>query len=219
MSPTGYFLYSTKLLPLILYGKTLNFFNKFFSIYNYLFRFFCLFGFQWTFWGSYPLVGPSGLEPPTSCLSGTRSNLLSYEPMWLVWCFHTWVFEVFLPHGGDDGDSMEVCICKRSSVSQAILNRGSHPIIPSFCRSLMLGEKIFLMVEMMGFEPMTPCLQGRCSPSWATPPNRFGRRMENLFSLVSSVKKEAWTSFLPKMSALSYLPVQSPVKYCHHCRA
>ena len=31
-----------------------------------------------------PLVGPSGLEPPTSCLSGTRSNLLSYEPMWLV---------------------------------------------------------------------------------------------------------------------------------------
>ena len=37
------------------------------------------------------LVGPSGLEPPTSCLSGTRSNLLSYEPMWLVWIFlHTW---------------------------------------------------------------------------------------------------------------------------------
>ena len=36
------------------------------------------------------LVGPSGLEPPTSCLSGTRSNLLSYEPMWLVkwFCSH-----------------------------------------------------------------------------------------------------------------------------------
>ena len=30
------------------------------------------------------LVGPSGLEPPTSCLSGTRSNLLSYDPMWLA---------------------------------------------------------------------------------------------------------------------------------------
>ena len=30
------------------------------------------------------LVGPSGLEPPTSCLSGTRSNLLSYEPIRLV---------------------------------------------------------------------------------------------------------------------------------------
>ena len=35
----------------------------------------------------FALVGPSGLEPPTSCLSGTRSNLLSYEPMWLVWIF------------------------------------------------------------------------------------------------------------------------------------
>ena len=33
----------------------------------------------------FALVGPSGLEPPTSCLSGTRSNLLSYDPMWLVW--------------------------------------------------------------------------------------------------------------------------------------
>ena len=36
------------------------------------------------------MVGPSGLEPPTSCLSGTRSNLLSYEPMWLVCSSHTW---------------------------------------------------------------------------------------------------------------------------------
>ena len=36
------------------------------------------------------LVGSSGLEPPTSRLSGARSNLLSYEPMWylllgLIW--------------------------------------------------------------------------------------------------------------------------------------
>ena len=30
------------------------------------------------------LVGPSGLEPPTSCLSGTRSNHLSYEPSFRV---------------------------------------------------------------------------------------------------------------------------------------
>ena len=42
------------------------------------------------------LVGPSGLEPPTSCLSGTRSNLLSYEPMWLVSDFSSL-------GGGDDG--------------------------------------------------------------------------------------------------------------------
>ena len=39
------------------------------------------------------MVGPSGLEPPTSCLSGTRSNLLSYDPMWLVWVLHTRFFQ------------------------------------------------------------------------------------------------------------------------------
>jgi hypothetical protein len=49
------------------------------------------------------MVGSSGLEPPTSRLSGVRSNRLSYEPIY--------------------------------------------------------------MVEMSGIEPLTPCLQGRCSPS------------------------------------------------------
>ena len=65
------------------------------------------------------MVGTSGLEPPTSRLSGARSNHLSYAPLWLT------------------------------------------------------GYSLFhqcLLVEMMGFEPMTPCLQGRCSPNWATPP-------------------------------------------------
>ena len=31
--------------------------------------------------GRLPVVGSSGLEPPTSRLSGARSNLLSYEPV------------------------------------------------------------------------------------------------------------------------------------------
>ena len=30
------------------------------------------------------LVGPSGLEPPTSRLSGVRSNLLSYGPPFML---------------------------------------------------------------------------------------------------------------------------------------
>ena len=40
------------------------------------------------FWAGRPygLVGSSGLEPPTSCLSGTRSNHLSYEPLFLRVC-------------------------------------------------------------------------------------------------------------------------------------
>ena len=29
-----------------------------------------------------PMVGLSGLEPPTSCLSGMRSNHLSYRPIY-----------------------------------------------------------------------------------------------------------------------------------------
>ena len=76
-----------------------------------------LFSFQGTtLWRVLPfrkVVGSSGLEPPTSRLSGARSNRLSYEP---IWFFH-----------------------------------GS-----GFSRPL---------VEMNGFEPMTPCLQSRCSPS------------------------------------------------------
>ena len=68
------------------------------------------------------LVGLSGLEPPTSRLSGARSNLLSYKP---------------------------------------ILGAIQIPSVACGC---------FPLVEMMGFEPMTPCLQGRCSPNWATPP-------------------------------------------------
>ena len=59
------------------------------------------------------LVGLSGLEPPTSRLSGVRSNRLSYKPI-------SW-FERCTYHSA--------------------------------------------LVEMNGFEPMTPCLQSRCSPS------------------------------------------------------
>ena len=29
---------------------------------------------------------------------------------------------------------------------------------------------LFSMVEISGIEPLTPCLQSRCSPSWAIPP-------------------------------------------------
>ena len=45
------------------------------------------------------LVGTSGLEPPTSRLSGARSNHLSYAPLWLL-------LRGSLTHtfGGDDGN-------------------------------------------------------------------------------------------------------------------
>ena len=37
---------------------------------------------------TFEMVGSSGLEPPTSRLSGVRSNHLSYEPMFLVSAFY-----------------------------------------------------------------------------------------------------------------------------------
>ena len=46
---------------------------------------------------SVALVGSSGLEPPTSRLSGARSNLLSYEPIWIEVTPAPW------RRGGDDG--------------------------------------------------------------------------------------------------------------------
>ena len=42
-------------------------------------------------------MGSSGLEPPTSRLSGARSNLLSYEPIWIEVTPAPW------RRGGDDG--------------------------------------------------------------------------------------------------------------------
>ena len=45
------------------------------------------------------------------------------------------------------------------------------------------------VMEMMGFEPMTPCLQGRCSPNWATPPCWLPIV---LFTFVLSFYNEQW---------------------------
>ena len=47
-------------------------------------------------------MGSSGLEPPTSRLSGARSNLLSYEPIVFRTVCH-WFFSLCSPFGGDDG--------------------------------------------------------------------------------------------------------------------
>ena len=70
------------------------------------------------------LVGTSGLEPPTSRLSGVCSNQLSYVP---VFNYARWF-------------------------------RGFNPLTASTYSGCCL-------VEVSGIEPLTPCLQGRCSPS------------------------------------------------------
>ena len=50
--------------------------------------------------GTACLLGSSGLEPPTSCLSGMRSNLLSYEPVDYLGVFFS---HSLAPLGGDEG--------------------------------------------------------------------------------------------------------------------
>ena len=163
VSQIGYVVFPVSLrcsFPFFQLFRKTNLYRFFFSVFSICFS---LFDFQCTSYRFHSslllcsLVGPSGLEPPTSCLSGTRSNHLSYEPMW-----------------------------------------------------------IFGVVEMKGFEPLTPCLQGRCSPNWATPPDYSWDFAFLRFFLTLGVS----ISSLPGLvSALSYLPAQLPVKYCHHCRA
>ena len=79
-------------------------------------------------------MGSSGLEPPTSRLSGARSNQLSYEPKG---------YAAFL---------------KESLAKNFIMGQFSvhSPEVPASLTRLL---------EMRGFEPLTPCLQGRCSPN------------------------------------------------------
>ena len=73
---------SSKLFFTLLFLK-----DQYFSIlcpqYLFVSTLSLLFGFQWTwFRQSFDwLVGTSGLEPPTSRLSGARSNHLSYAPI------------------------------------------------------------------------------------------------------------------------------------------
>ena len=91
------------------------------------------------------LVGPSGLEPPTSRLSGARSNHLSYEPIQFPRCISSSLTLIFLPH-----------LLRSLPIGLGLCFRR---IAPKF------GCPSYGLVEMMGIEPMTPCLQGRCSPS------------------------------------------------------
>ena len=63
------------------------------------------------------LVGPSGLEPPTSRLSGVRSNLLSYEPM-LVGVSRSPLSPIPLSGGGDERDRTDDPLLAKQVLSQ-----------------------------------------------------------------------------------------------------
>ena len=101
------------------------------------------------------MVGLGGLEPPASPLSGVRSNHLSYRPLWLVFwsadggalVAHSVTYLCTLPH------SLWRAPCQRTKIL-----RQSHS------GDFQRGSAVEL-VELIGIEPTTPCLQSRCSPS------------------------------------------------------
>ena len=103
-------------------------------------------------------MGLSGLEPPTSRLSGVRSNQLSYKPIFEIFRFHP-----DLPHAVFPEPSEQVPRSRESSyasTSASISGSKLPPISASFVRAF--GKSC---VEMKRFELSTPCLQGRCSPN------------------------------------------------------
>ena len=110
-------------------------------------------------------MGSSGLEPPTSRLSGARSNLLSYEPA--ARCrLRT---RTFFGLVGEFSPGPLLLACLGFTNVASLLAFGSFVC---FLTSLLClsgqGDRSFrftCVMEMMGFEPMTPCLQGRCSPN------------------------------------------------------
>ena len=63
------------------------------------------------------------------------------------------------------------------------------------------------LMEMEGFEPLTPCLQGRCSPNWATPP--YGLPLDIQFYPMGLSGLEPPTSRLSgvRSNRLSYKPI------------
>ena len=80
-----------------------------YSVFNELRGFFRTLYFWTCVRGIMPLVGPSGLEPPTSRLSGVRSNHLSYEPVYAV---------IANRFGGDGGDRTHDLLLARQALSQ-----------------------------------------------------------------------------------------------------
>ena len=117
-------------------------------------------------------MGLGGLEPLTSRLSGVRSNQLSYRPSSL------WT-------------SLLLVLLTANSLT---LRHYSSPKKAGFFRFFTFQFKQILsfstqsaFVEMERFELLTPCLQGRCSPNWATPP----RRRHKLRSRSLLLKEEA----------------------------
>ena len=92
------------------------------------------------------MVGPSGLEPPTLRLSVVRSSQLSYGPI---------------------VDTCSISLAALHAVRLAHFAASPLPRRPASLGSARSLDvlAIILLVEIVGIEPATSCLQGRRSPS------------------------------------------------------
>ena len=140
------------------------------------------------------LVGSSGFEPPTLRLSGARSNHLSYEPILMsrflmsrssflqTLCVSPAIFSLGISlvrrfalkvllcsldpsFGGDEGNRSR--LRARSGLALTCHRHVIHsqPVRFRTGRMSCVLPLSVTLVEMKGIEPLTPCLQGRCSPS------------------------------------------------------
>ena len=89
-------------------------------------------------------MGRGGLEPPTSRLSGVRSNHLSYRPTCRSGC------------AGQTAPLERFEACAKGASPRMTQRPGRKPED---------GATPDPLVEPIGIEPMTLCLQSRCSPS------------------------------------------------------
>ena len=148
------------------FGETVVYPNFFGKTYSNLFIKICpllsvrfysslhlLFGFQWTFsafrFSPWKLGGSNSNHSPTyRVLICGALKRFGFDPATFV----AWWAQVDSNHR------------PRAYQARALTTWAMSPLVIR-CISYLSP-----LVEMMGFEPMTPCLQGRCSPNWATPP-------------------------------------------------
>ena len=153
------------------------------------------------------LVGPSGLEPPTSCLSGTRSNLLSYDPSWLVFGVSLGLVEMM---GFDSRRGLRVLVAVGSNSPPDCYS------LPPLFESLNSYSQDLLLRCLLshggddGIRTHDPLLAGQVLSQLSYTPILLGL-------LFFSVESRSLCSLT--VLALSYLPGPRPAKYFHHCRA
>ena len=212
---------STNTLTHYLYGKTYTYKNnnnKFFSIYNYLFRFYTLFGFQWTFVRLLTLVEMMGFEPMTPCLQGRCSPSWATPPFYWVVCCSPFYFTLFsikflcLPFFSKKV-SGRTKWTRTTVKTYPFATLREKPL--SLCNGFVF--RLSSMVGPSGLEPPTSCLSGTRSNLLSYDPMWLVWRFVHtrLFFRFG----EGFASFPSSVSALSYFPVQLPVKYLRHCRA